>query len=134
MRKPRKHVGRSSGGVAFYIHESLASSMNVLLRYSNGVVEGLVIYSSILNLVIVGVYHQPDNADNRSTAKEFLACLNEMTNAISGLNKSPEPDIILVGDFNLPNVCWNQNVCTGSLAEKRCYSVLNDLLLSVDLS
>ena len=59
-RKKKKH-GRLSGGVAAYVHNSLAKHMEVKVQYSNGVVEVLGLFSSTYNLFLAIVYRQPND-------------------------------------------------------------------------
>ena len=42
VRQKKSNRGRESGGVAFYVRKDLAKSMEVLLKYSNGVIEILL--------------------------------------------------------------------------------------------
>ena len=65
-RKKRKR-GRLSGGVAAYVHDSLANSMEVKLQYSNGAVEILGLYSSSENLFLGIVYRQPNDSTSGIT-------------------------------------------------------------------
>ena len=125
--------GRLSGGVACYVLDDIAATMTKLLAYSNGVVECLILYSKTLNLAIVTLYRQPDTAKNRSTAVEFADCLNCVSDSLKALG-SPDPHVLFLGDFNLPNISWSTNSCSGPKAEKDCYLVLKDILDSFCLS
>ena len=134
-RKSKKSsVGRLSGGVVLYIRDDLASSMEVHLRFSNGVVECLVMHSLVHNLCIVGVYRAPDDitGGHRSTAREFSQCLESVSSILSSFQSS-EPDIVFLGDFNLPNCDWKSNVCSGPKTEKECFSALRELLVCFGL-
>ena len=74
-----------SGGVAVYVHEDLASHMEKILEYSNGVVEILGLYSRIDNLFIAVVYRQPDDVagGNRSTETEFNSAFDKLSKVLS---------------------------------------------------
>ena len=74
-----------SGGVAAYVNNDIASHMEQLLDYSNGVVEVLGLYSRHDNLFIAVVYRQPDDVvgGNRSTSSEFKAALDQLSKVLS---------------------------------------------------
>ena len=112
--RKRKHKGRDSGGVAFYIRNDITTYMElmeVLVSYSNGVNEMLCLYSKSLNLIVTVVYRQPDDSahGNPSGNYEFKMLLSELHKAILSIG-SPTPNIIVGGDFNLPHTQWNN--CT----------------------
>ena len=109
IRKKAK-TGRSSGGVALYIRDDHAISAEVLLSYSNGVIESLGIHLKSLNLILITVYRSPDNMQHRSSNKEFNLYLNELKKLLISL-PSPTPDILLLGDFNLPHADWLTGEC-----------------------
>ena len=48
-KRKKNFRGRSSGGVACFIINDLASTMEVLVSFSNGVVEALILYSKLRN-------------------------------------------------------------------------------------
>ena len=85
-RKRRKRCkrGRLSGGVAAYVHNDMAHQMEEKLKFTNGVVEVLGLYSSVENLFIGIVYHQPDDliGGNCSTITEFKPALEKLQQAI----------------------------------------------------
>ena len=127
----KKKGGRFSGGVAVYVKDELAASCETLLEFSNGVVEGLVIYERQLNLVICTVYRSPDNpqSEHRSSTSEFHELINQLSNKLNHL-PTPAPDIIIGGDFNLPKTDWP--ACTprpgSSTAEKDMAHLLSELM------
>ena len=51
----------------------------IVLNFSNGVVEMLALYSKVHNLYIAVVYRLPDDriGNNRSAVKEFQTALNK---------------------------------------------------------
>ena len=103
----KKKRGRHSGGVAVYIKDDLAASCEILLQFSNGVVEALCIFVKCLNLVICTVYRSPDNtlSDNRSSTNEFQELITQFSHKLNEL-PTPTPDLLVGGDFNLPKVEW----------------------------
>ena len=54
-------MGRFSGGVGCYVRLDIASTLEVMVNFSNGVVELLTLYSRVNNLYIAIVYRQPFN-------------------------------------------------------------------------
>lgn len=107
-RTGRTHThGRYSGGVALYLRSDLAATSEQLLKFSNGVVEALVIHSKKENLLLAVIYRQPNSAGpHRSGAAEFIEALNEISSVLDSTEGAP--DIIFSGDFNLPDMDWNQ--------------------------
>ena len=57
----RKLSGRCSGGVACYVEDCFAGTLEQLLSFSNGVIECLILYSRTSNLMIISLYRQPDD-------------------------------------------------------------------------
>ena len=72
-QRPRKRGGRDSGGVAFYLRNDIASDVETILQYSNGVIEILGLYVKAKDLILVNLYRQPDDlaGGHRSTSVEF---------------------------------------------------------------
>ena len=114
-RRKRSKRGRLSGGVAVYVHDSLAVHMEVSLQYSNGAVEVIGLYSSSENLFLAIVYRQPDDSagGNPSGVAEFKPALEKITAVLNDIGE-PSPNTIICGDFNLPRFPWNSNCETGS--------------------
>jgi hypothetical protein len=112
-RKKKGPRGRLSGGVAAYVHDDIASHMENVLDYSNGVVEILGLYSRIDNLFLAIVYRQPDDTigGNRSTDSEFKPALDKLSKVLSDLG-DPQPNTIICGDFNLPHLSWQEATST----------------------
>ena len=126
FRSDRKRVkkstrGRFSGGVGCYVKTDLAATMEIMIDYSNGVVELLGIYSKTKNILIVVIYRQPDDrlGGNRSTDKEFKQALNKLRDSFSKLC-DPAPNIIFCGDFNIRHASWPDGVpSAGSPAQDK---------------
>ena len=130
-QKKRPGKGRESGGVALYIIDSIASSFEVILSFSNGTVEALCVYSKLLNLVLCIIYRQPDDSTHGFPSRnpELKAALNKIEDVIMKLG-DPLPDIIFGGDFNLPHVRWPECVPSSKCVktEREMIQTLNDFL------
>ena len=126
FRCDRKRVkkstrGRFSGGVGCYVKTDLAATMEIIIDYSNGVVELLGLYSKSKNILIVIIYRQPDDrtGGNRSTEKEFKQALNKLRDSFNKLS-DPAPNIIFCGDFNIRSASWPDGVpSVGSPAQDK---------------
>ena len=107
-KRQRSGRGRSSGGVALYLQDHYASSAEQIFGYSSGVIEAIALHIAALNIVVVVVYRQPDNAlnGNRSTSREFKCFTEELRVCLNEL-PAPVPDIMILGDFNLPHATWD---------------------------
>ena len=99
--------GRLSGGAACYVKSDLASTMEISVKFSNGVVEILGLYSKVHNLYIAVIYRQPDDSTggHRSTEVEFNNALEKLHKSLSKL-PTPTPNIIFCGDFNMRQASW----------------------------
>jgi len=101
------------GGVVMYIHENIATSCNVLATVSIGLVEYLIVYVSLLNMLIVSVYRSP-----YASAQDFLTALEHIQAKIDEMG-APTPTIILNGDFNFPIIDWPSGSVYGGSESKR---------------
>ncbi|XP_069194283.1 uncharacterized protein, partial [Procambarus clarkii] len=100
---------RSNGGVGLYIKEDLVCTE--LLNSTNEVVEVLGMKVEKLNLIIILIYKPPD-----TTIEEFTEQMHKIENILDNL-ANPAPDIIFLGDFNLPSLRWrtaNTNIIAGN--------------------
>ena len=97
--------GRHVGGVALYIHESWGPDATPVLKFSNDAVDILCVHVPSRNVFISIIYRQPDNSSkgHPSTNRELSEVLNKLNETLTNL-PSPTPDIIIMGDFNLPHV------------------------------
>ena len=110
-RAKKSTRGRLSGGVGCYVRLDIASTMELMVSYSNGVVELLGLYSKVKNLYIAIIYRQPDDwsGGHRSTDKEFKQALDKLRDSFTKL-PDPAPNIIICGDFNIRNTVWPDGV------------------------
>ena len=112
--------GRNSGGVAVYVRDDAASNTEIIFTFSNGVIEALGIHIKTWNLAVVIVYRTPDDPkhNRKSAEKEFSQFLKAARDCLKKL-PAPTPDIILCGDFNLPNADWNSGECRSGASRVR---------------
>ena len=111
---------RNNGGVAVYVRDDAASNTEIIFTFSNGVIEALGIHIKTWNLAVVIVYRTPDDPkhNRKSAEKEFSQFLKAARDCLKKL-PAPTPDIILCGDFNLPNADWNSGECRSGASRVR---------------
>ena len=114
-RVKKSSRGRFSGGVGCYVRQDLGCTMEVAVKYSNGVVELLGLYSKERNIYLAVIYRQPDDPAGgyRSTETEFKLALDQLQKSLSRLS-TPAPNVIFCGDFNIRHASWPD----GSSSEK----------------
>ena len=125
FRADRKRLSkkgvRDGGGALLYLREDLAVNTDPVMTFSNGAVEVLGLHIKTHNLMIFVLYRQPNDpkGKNLSTSKEFREAL-EAVSAVLEDHVSPTPDILLLGDFNLPHMDWNEGkIRAGAAADER---------------
>ena len=64
--KRTRNRGKERGGVAVYLRDDLTPLTKVLLRYSNGAVDVLVLHIERLNLALITIYRHPDGPNGWS--------------------------------------------------------------------
>lgn len=119
--RPRNRRGRDSGGVALYLRDDIAGTAEVALEYSSGVIEMLGVQIKDPNLLILVIYRQPDDrvGGHRSTSVQFSRALAALRRTLSSL-PSPNPDVVLCGDLNLPHAIWpHAGIRSGATADER---------------
>jgi hypothetical protein len=88
------------GGVVIYVNNKFAASTEVILSSSTGLVEMLVLKITRLNLILVTIYRPP-----RCPINDFSMAFTELERILNE-QQAPTPNIIITGDFNFPNICW----------------------------
>ena len=112
-----------------------------LLEFSNGVIESICIHVKSLNLVIINTYRSPDQNPKsndetssknhpRSTAKQLKQFLRELRKILKSL-PTPTPDILMMGDYNLPHANWLTGLCSSgaSADEQEMVTILYEFCL-----
>ena len=108
-RKSSRRKGvRDGGGAAIYINDHDMIDHKIIMKFSSGGVEAIGVHLKLKNLVVIMVYRQPDNPKQktRSRSPEFKNFLKELDKSLKSL-PTPQPDILIGGDFNLPLADWN---------------------------
>ena len=111
-KKNKSRSSRDSGGVAIYVRDDAAIDTEEILSFSNGLVETVGIHIKGWNLVVFVVYRTPDDPthNRHSGHRELSQALKAIEDCLQGLT-TPTPDLIICGDFNLPNADWNRGEC-----------------------
>ncbi|KAK4806238.1 LOW QUALITY PROTEIN: hypothetical protein QYF61_013382 [Mycteria americana] len=114
----RDRRGRRGGGVALYIRECLDS-----LELDDGDDRVECLWVRIRGKankadIVVGVCYRPPNQDEE-TDELFYKQLGEA---------SQSPALVLVGDFNLPDVCWKYNTAEGKQSRRFLECVADNFL------
>ena len=89
------------GGVAIYVHNKL--SVDNTYTYADKICQAACVYSSTLNLLIIGVY-RPPSRNLPAEEQSFTSCLNKIQEVI---RKHDKADIQIHGDLNFPFINWN---------------------------
>ena len=92
---------RLGGGLCIYIMNSIV--FEVCLSYSNSVCELLIVKLANPSLIVIAIYRPPSslNSDFEDIIARMTQCIVEMP--------TPMPNIVVVGDFNLPNFNWEDS-------------------------
>ena len=82
--------GRNSAGVAVYVRDDAASNTEIILTFSNGVIEALGIHIKTWNLAVVIVYQTPDDPkhNRKSAEKEFSQFLKAARDCLKKTSSS----------------------------------------------
>ena len=108
-------INRKCGGTAIYVHETIA--VDNIENYSDSVCDAVMLYNKTLNLVIIGAYRPPKGHENLNINTSFCNLLTRMKDFISRLTN---PEIIILGDLNLPSIQWETETINSEKADKKC--------------
>ena len=107
--------GRIKGGIILYVENELSAHCIDMGSGSTSAVEYQILFVDVWNLIIVTVYRPECSFD------EFSKVLKCASSAIESRG-TPTPNVIITGDFNFPNINWNELSVRGasrSMVEKR---------------
>ena len=114
-------AGRTRGGVLTYVHDNLIVSESQ--SFCNQYCEALVITVESEKTLIMTVYRPPDTPLNK-----FKETVEFLYRALQ--TKDDSWVKIITGDFNFPNICWEDNHITPGTSRENNESatLLTDLL------
>ena len=99
FRGDRKGGKTKGGGVAIYLRDGFESKV-ILEDYVESC-EVVAVHIEKINIINIVVYRPPD-----TKLPVFTAIMNKIKKLLSEM-ATPEPTIIITGDFNFPFVEWN---------------------------
>ena len=108
-------ITRKCGGTSIYVHHSI--QIDNIEKYSDSVCEAVLLYSKLLNQVIIGVYRPPHGhpgLDINTSFKNLLKSIELFTSRLENV------DLMMMGDFNLPSIDWNRETVAPGKADKKC--------------
>ena len=92
--------GRRNGGIATYVHSSIAAQCQLIKTFSNNYIEFNILYFSKLEMLLINMYRPPDCQTNL-----FNEALQEIQETIEEYNEN-FPTTIITGDLNFPETNW----------------------------
>ena len=98
VRSDRNH--RDRGGALIYLHEDLPLINEK--SYDNGTCEVAVCHVPTSNTIIASVYRPPD-----TSGELFAEALKFLQKYLDDNRSKEQSNILIFGDFNVPNVNWN---------------------------
>ena len=110
-------INRARGGVLLYIHNSLPTSNTC--TYDDDYCAAVLCEIKSKNLIIASVYRPPDTKPD-----SFANMLKFLQTNINKLSKNSQPEILIMGDFNLPAMSWQ----TVDVPERRTTNASESLL------
>ena len=118
---------RHGGGVLLYIHNSLPVTSSYF--FDDDTCEAVICHVKSINSIFISIYRPPD-----TSVHSFEKLLKFIENKVSNICGEKHLDIHLMGDFNLPEMPWNQEntntkLCFGKSAEMLKH-LMDNLFLS----
>ena len=101
----RENVRNDRGGAAIYVKDPYEAKE--ISNVGVGKCEMIAIEIEKLNTVNIVIYRAPD-----TTSSVFLSIITQLKGLLASL-KSPEPTIIISGDFNFPFINWIRDANNG---------------------
>lgn len=104
---------RKKGGVVINTRDNIAKDTQMLTNGSNGEIEHVILYINKWKILLCCMYRPP-----RCSTENMLEVLRIIEHEARKLG-APEPTIIINGDFNFPDIQWNDTTIYGGTAEDR---------------
>ena len=101
----RDRNGRRGGGTAIYVKEQVEAKQ--ISEASIERCEMIAIYIEKINTINIVIYRPPD------TKLSAFNCILDKINNILSTMSTPEPTVIITGDFNFPFVTWTKGIYNG---------------------
>ena len=93
---------RDCGGVVLYIHNSLPITTSHY--FDDNICEAVVAYVKSIKTIFISIYRPPD-----TPIKNFEKLIQFMQHHIKSISNDEHLDIHIMGDFNLPEMPWNNS-------------------------
>ena len=90
---------RKSGGVLLYVHDSIIVTDEI--KFDDKICEGIICTIESQSMIIANIYRPPD-----ATLASFNSILCFLKDYINSKTQLKHYDIIIMGDFNFPNINW----------------------------
>ena len=131
-RSDRKSKKKSKGGgAAIYLKDGFDSRL--MIADQVGSCEIVAITIEKINIINIVVYRPPDTGYD-----DFVKIMNKIEELLSEM-ATPEPTVIITGDFNFPFIEWKRNIegaCSwkkktldnGTLDEQRQFNNMMDIM------
>ena len=131
----KKSRGRFCGGVGLFVRDDISCSCEPILKYATNAVQIVCLFSKKENLVFASIYRTPDDSahGNRSTSADLKPAIDRLSEILNSY--TPMPDIVIGGDFNLPNAHWRSgSPKDGTPADERgMLNILNEFCTTFSL-
>ena len=114
-------VKRHGGGVLLYIHNTLPVTTSY--SFEDSICEAVICYVKSTNSIFISIYRPPD-----APTQSFENMLNFTETSINNLTDEFQPDIHLMGDFNLPEMSWNQENTNSKLYFSKSAKLLKNFM------
>lgn len=103
-----RREGTRGGGVVVYVRNDFAESCGAVETGFSGNVEYLHFYIKSINAIFITIYKPPE-----CQTTDFKTVLMNASDYIDKF-ATPIPNIIMMGDFNVPSVNWESMVADGT--------------------
>ena len=103
---------RKGGGTLLYVHESIPVSNES--TFDDSICQAILCTLSSCSTILINVYRPP-----KSSLNSFNKLLQYIQCYLDPLMEEKHQDIIIIGDFNFPNIDWPTQTCNPSLGREQ---------------